>query len=339
MNHYEQSGIIFLKENIFFTATNFFCRAIESEPENAMSWFLLGENFIKLRELSQIDDLYWLGIACLKKSYELDGNEFSNNILKIHDSNDLNKISTANLEMILKFKVEIEIKKMIEDFSKFQSEDNKIALVIHLGETKNISFFEFLKYCISNELNPHIRFAALKRIPFYKNQDLQFFFEDLISKNLHHKLEPYFSMSLKNIDEDWSKELIKDSKIDFNQYDKTINHIKQNLETENTNEKDSEDEINAMIYMSLSRFKFSEIKNYVDFKNNKMLVMFLTTNMMQSGIDLLIKHDIVNPINKEITKHGWEKINRFIEKQTEILNESKAKIEEEKVTEKWWKFW
>lgn len=335
MNHYEQSGIIFLKENNFFTANNFFCRALEFEPENAMSWFALGQNFIKLRELSQIDDLYWLGISCLKKSYEIDSNEYSNSILKNHNSSDLNKISTANLGMILKFKVEIEMQKMIDDFSKFQSEDNKIALVMHLGETKNKSFFEFLKYCISNELNPHIRFAALKRIPFYKDQGLQLYFEDLISKNMQDKLEPYFSIALSTLNEEWAKKYINSK---YGNPDEIKNSF-TNEEIENSLKKD---EIKATIALSLIEYDKNEIEKLFKEKNHKILAFYLSKKMNDEGLNFLIKNNILD-IRGNILEIGWKHIEEFLKvdfnkknnEKTDLITKSSVEIN----NKKWWEFW
>ncbi|MBC5836244.1 hypothetical protein G6N05_15250 [Flavobacterium sp. F372] len=332
MNHYEQCGLIFAKENNFFTATNFFCRAIESEPDNAISWFALGNNFIKLRELSQIDDLYWLGIACLKKSYELDRNEFSNNILKTHNSNDLSNISTANLGMISKFKVEIENKKMIEDFSKFQSEDNKIALVMHLGETKDNSFFEFLKYCISKGTNPHVRFAAIKRIPFYKNQGLQLFFEDLISNNKQAELEPYFSIALSTLNEDWVKKYINYEYANPNNHNKSFNKEEIYASLKN-------DEVRATIALSLIKYDKNEIEKLFKEKNHKTLAFYLTNNMNNEGLNFLIRNDILD-LKGNILEIGWKHIEEFLK--IDFKNEKKNQIEKhsEKISEKkWWEFW
>lgn len=332
MNHYEQSGIIFIKENNFFTATNFFCRAIESEPENALSWFIIGKNFIKLRELSQIDDLYWLGISCLKKSYELDSNESSNIILKTHNLSDLSKISTANIGMILKFKVEIEINKMIEDFSKFQSEDNKIALVMHLGETKDNSFFEFLKYCISNETNPHVRFAAIKRIPFYKNQGLQLFFEDLISNNKQVELEPYFSIALSTLNEDWTKKYIKSENANPNDYNKSFN--KEEVDSSLKNDK-----VRATLALSLIKYDKNEIEKLFKEKNHKTLAFYLTNKMNNEGLNFLIRNNILD-LEGNILEIGWKHIEEFLK--IDFKNEKKNPIEKpsEEISEKkWWEFW
>jgi len=334
MNHYEQSGIIFLKENIFFTATNFFCRAIEFEPQNALTWFALGQNFMKLRELSQIDDLYWLGISCLKKSYELDGNEFSNKILKNHNSSDLSKISVANLGMILKFKVEIETKKMIEDFSKFQSEDNKIALIMHIGETKDKSFFEFLKYCISNELNQHIRFAALKRIQFYKDQGLQQFFEDLISKKMQEKLEPYFSITLSTLNEDWAKKYINSEYANPNEIKNTFT----NEEIENSLKND---EIKATIALSLIEFDKKEIEKLFEEKNHKVLAFYLSKKMNDEGLNFLIKNNILD-IRGNILEIGWKHIGEFLKVDFNKNNNEKTELitnASEVNDKKWWEFW
>lgn len=343
-NHYEKAGIIFSHEQNALMSYNLFLDALKIDKNNSMIWYSLGDSLLGFANQTKSYSVIAKAIFCILKSNELDNKNpiFKNAIESLKNNSEIgiHKIENCpnfTFDELQSLKANIQDDHLIKFFKLIKTIDNKISLIIHLGETKDDKYFELLKYCILNEENQNIKFAGLKRIHFFnENKDIKGIYEKIIEENKRETYEPYFSLSLSRINEDWSKELIKDSKIDFNKYDETINHIKQNSEKEKNTEKDIEDEINAMIYMSLSRFKFLEVKNYIDFKNNRMLVGLLTTNMMQSGIDLLVKNNIINPINKEITEFGWKKINLYLEKQTEILNE--VKVETETKKPKWWKF-
>jgi hypothetical protein len=345
VNHYEKAGIIFSQEQNSLMSYNLFLDALRIEKDNPMIWYSLGDSLIGFSNQTKSYNIIDKAIFCILKSCELDQNNpmFKNAIQTLKNNPDfgidkINNCPKFTFEEIESTSQNIQAEHLIAFYKAIKTIDNKISLVIHLGETKDDKFFQLLKYCILNDDNQNVKFAGLKRIHFFnENNDVKCIYDKIIEEKKRETCEPYFSMSLSRINEDWSKELIKDSKIDFNEYDETINQLKQKFEKEN--EKDIEDEMNAMIYVSLSRFKLSEMKKHFENKNNRLLVLFLTADMMQSGIDLFNKTNIINPINNEITEFGWERINFYLEKQTEITSKNIVEKEIETSERKWWEFW
>lgn len=338
MNHYEQSGIIFLVENEIPMSTNLFCRAVELEYQNAMCWYCLGQSLLKLSQISQQEKSYSLGLCCLKKSYELDKNEYSKSILANFNNEDLEKLPIANLDMVSKIKLDINTEQLINGFGKIKNEDNKIQLAMHLGETRNPIFFDFLRHCVVNEQNPHIRFAALKRIAYLKQENLKAFFEEIIRSEEQNNLEPYFSMALASINEEWCKKYIN---LEFaninNEGNKSFTEFEIATSLKN-------DEVRAVITLGLIKYDKQEIEKLFKNRNQKVLAFYLANGMNDEGIDFLFKNNILDN-QGNILAIGWRHIEQFLqtdfnakndEQKLEPKNETNVTIKSKK---KWWRIW
>jgi hypothetical protein len=86
--------------------------------------------------------------------------------------------------------------KAIEDFSKL-NEDNRVIQIMILGDTGNLKYFDLLRFSIESDPSINVKFAALKRIHFFKEHpDLKPLLTGMQGNRFIENLEPYFSMTL-----------------------------------------------------------------------------------------------------------------------------------------------
>jgi hypothetical protein len=75
--------------------------------------------------------------------------------------------------------------------------DQRIQAVMIVGDSGDVKFYRFLKWCVEHDPDLHVRFAALKRLPNYLGQaDLLPFLMHLDQSDEKSALEPYLSMAL-----------------------------------------------------------------------------------------------------------------------------------------------
>ena len=327
---------------------NLFIQGLELEPENSMLWYGVGDSLCYMSKETNQEQLYPIGLSCVKKSFLLDNNnKYSSSMLdrmKTYPNIGEKYIETlepANLNQIQKFKFDITTERFISEFEQIKNIDGQIKLVMHLGDSKNVNFFEFLKYCIVNNYNPHIRFAALKRISNYKQENLKPFFEELISKNKQEGLEPYFSIALSSLNEDWADKYVNPEFANSNK--NTVTYKEKEIVESLKN-----DEIRAVIALSLIKYDKQEIQKLFNERNQKTLAFYLSYGMNEDGINFLFKNNILDN-RGNILEIGWKHIEHFLEvdfNKRINKNESKAQKEIETVKteisenkKKWWEIW
>jgi len=89
--------------------------------------------------------------------------------------------------------------KAIEDFSKL-NEDNRIMQIMILGDTGDLKYFDLLRFSIESDPSINVKFAALKRIHWFKEHpDLKPLLIGMQENKFIEKLEPYFSMALSRV--------------------------------------------------------------------------------------------------------------------------------------------
>ncbi|MBO9199419.1 MULTISPECIES: hypothetical protein [Niastella] len=73
----------------------------------------------------------------------------------------------------------------------------RMQAVMIVGAAADVKHYSFLKWCVENDLDLNVRFAALKRLPnFHEQKDLQQFLTQLDLSSNRSILEPYLSMAL-----------------------------------------------------------------------------------------------------------------------------------------------
>lgn len=345
MNHYEQSALLFYSEKNFFMSYNLFLEAVRMDKENTMFWYGLGDSICGYSNQNKIQKLYPLGISCIKKSFEINPeNKYSSSMLERMKNNPsigeefISKLKIVSFEEIEKVGVDISNEKLIENFQKLKSVDNKIKAIMHLGETKNPKFAALLEHCILNEENQTIRFAALKRIGFYQNDmDLKPMFDSIIANNKVEENEPYFSLAAGGINKDWAKEIHSKFQEKLEKNDVDLNKLNSLMQDE-------------MLYMNLSMLFLGgteELKTLI--RNDK-------RKEIGDKISLYMKPNVVNDLKqKEImdeegrfTSLGIALLNKYLQmiessqvnKKEEIKKSPKKEITP-KTSEKkkWWKLW
>lgn len=81
----------------------------------------------------------------------------------------------------------------------FESKRRMQAVII-IGDSAQVQFYEFMKWCVLQDPDLNVRLAALKRLPNYVAQsDLALFLTELDSSKKSIELEPYYSMALLRI--------------------------------------------------------------------------------------------------------------------------------------------
>lgn len=86
-----------------------------------------------------------------------------------------------------------------ESIRKFASRTDKERMgdIMFLGDNGDHNFFYLIYYSALHDPDMHVRFAALKRIPnFRENPDFNLLIEKLGEPNVGENLEPYYSMLL-----------------------------------------------------------------------------------------------------------------------------------------------
>lgn len=339
INYYEKAGIIFSHEENAFMSLNLFLDALFIEPDNSMIWYECGDSLLSVAIKAQNASLIDKAIFCIQKSTELDStNMHSKNMMETLKKdpallNKINSIKQYTLDDLKSLRADIISDHLITFFKSFNNRENQISLIMFLGETRDNKYFELLKHCILNEEDQHVRFSALKRIHhFQEKNNLEAIFKKIIDDKSRKDYEPYFSMSLSQINTNWSHELLKESEVDLELVDQTLNYA--SVEKEETN---NEDEAKAIIYLSLSKYDLNELKNFYEFKNEKVLIEGITRNLSKLGFYKLFELNILNKTDSKLTNYGWQLIEDFLNKQIEI---KKKEIENQanKPKLKWWQF-
>ncbi|WP_131450809.1 hypothetical protein [Chryseobacterium sp. FH1] len=182
-----------------------FIKTIESNPEDYNTWLSVGEWLTQL--VKKNIEYYLLGLSCLKKAFSInpectkESHSYNNNLI---DEKIWKNQTIASIDSLEIFKIKINTDLIILEFNRIQDVD----FIKRLSESRDILFYEFLKYIIQNEENFEIRIAALKRIYYFKNQiNLEEFFKEL-SQTQKIDDEPFFNLALYNINENWSNKLL-----------------------------------------------------------------------------------------------------------------------------------
>lgn len=191
-----------------------FIKTIESNPEDYNTWLRVGGWLTQL--VKKNIEYYLLGLSCLKKAFSINPEStkesypFNNNLI---DEEIWKNQTIANVEVLERFKIEINTNLIVSEYNKMFYPGNiniggRVDFIKQLSATKDILFYDFLKYIIQNEDNFEIRIAALKRIYYFKTQiNLEEFFKEL-SKTQKKEDEPFFNLALYNINENWSNKLL-----------------------------------------------------------------------------------------------------------------------------------
>lgn len=345
MNHYEQSALIFYSEENFFMSYNLFLEAVRTDKENTMFWYGLGDSICGYSNQNGIQKLYPLGISCIKKSFEIDSeNKYSISMLERMKNNPsigeefISNLNVISFEEIEKVGVDIPNEKLIENFQKLKSVDNKIKAVMHLGETQNSKFAALLEYCILNEENQTIRFAALKRISFYQNDvDLKPIFDSIIANNKVEENEPYFSLAAGGINKDWAKEIHSKFQEKLRKNDVDLDKLNSLMQDE-------------MLYMNLSMLLLGgteELKALIQNEKRKEIGDKISLYVIPTAIADLKQKDIMDDEGK-CTSLGIALLNKYIiaiesspvNKKKEINESPKKEVSKEaNEQKKWWKIW
>lgn len=93
-------------------------------------------------------------------------------------------------------------KKTLPSFDEFPnlSAEDRMDLIMVVGNTGKSDYFPFLKFAILNDADPHVKFAALKRIHLFKdNPEVVPMLTEIKNNGGGQKFEPYFSMALSRV--------------------------------------------------------------------------------------------------------------------------------------------
>jgi hypothetical protein len=87
----------------------------------------------------------------------------------------------------------------IEEFPQLNASD-RMSVIMVIGDTGNSKYFPFLKYAILNDPDINVKFAALKRIHLFKdNDEVVPMLTKMKSDGGGQTYEPYFSMALSRL--------------------------------------------------------------------------------------------------------------------------------------------
>lgn len=87
----------------------------------------------------------------------------------------------------------------LDEFTKLSSQD-RMGLIMTLGDTGKSEYFPFIKYAILNDSNLHVKLAAFKRIHLFKdNPEVVSMLTEIKNNGDEKEFEPYFSMALSRL--------------------------------------------------------------------------------------------------------------------------------------------
>lgn len=345
MDHYKASGIIFYNERSTSMQVFLFAKAVVEEPQSSVLWYILGESLHFVSAATGRPAWQLIGMACIKKSLELDPkNPRSQHFINTVSSEGFSTAAVADLEMVSKISDELTTAQLIAEFDALKSTDDKIKLVMHLGETGDDLFFEFLRHCILNAENENIRFAALKRIGNFKKGQLKDLFDEIVSRGQVSRNEPYFSIALSTIDASWAATLINP------EYARQPNKP-ENYTDEEIDRSLNDQELSTMIIYALSKYNSKEIQQLTTQRNHKIIAYYLTHRLNNEGLQFLLEKNILSK-QAEVTSLGWKHVEDYLKKtdaieqaatqNTTVVAENTTLVAENTTSspkKKWWKIW
>lgn len=87
----------------------------------------------------------------------------------------------------------------LDEFTKLSAED-RMDLIMALGDTGKSEYFPFIKYAVLNDTDLHVKLAAFKRIHLFKdNSEVVPMLTEIKNSGGGQEFEPYFSMSLSRL--------------------------------------------------------------------------------------------------------------------------------------------
>ena len=87
----------------------------------------------------------------------------------------------------------------IEEFPMLNANE-RFETIVALGDTGKMEYFPFLKYAILTDTDQSVKFAALKRIHLFKeNEEVVPILTQIKNDKSGEKFEPYFSMALSRL--------------------------------------------------------------------------------------------------------------------------------------------
>ena len=87
----------------------------------------------------------------------------------------------------------------LDEFPQLNAAD-RMGIIMTVGDSGKSEYFPFLKYAILNDLDLNVKFAALKRIHYFKDStEVIPMLSEIKNNGNSQKLEPYFSMALSRV--------------------------------------------------------------------------------------------------------------------------------------------
>jgi len=303
--HYFNAGTFLKNDN--YNGNKFglslFIKTIESNPDDYYAWLKSGEWIVQLVQNNK--EYYHFGVSCLKKAFSLnpeskkESYSYNNNLI----SDDIWKNQPiASIETFEKFKIDINLELIISEYNKTFYPGNiniegRIDLIKELSESRDILFFDFLKFIIQNEDIFEIRITALKRIIYYKKFiNLENFFNELSQKQKIEN-EPFYSLSLYYINENWSKELLNKNIID------------NILESAIDSQSELDDELNKLFEEISHSFDGRHFFHFIESKRYDRL--YRAIKLSDTRIYKLQARNILD-ISEELTDFGISCLEKYI---------------------------
>lgn len=86
-----------------------------------------------------------------------------------------------------------------KQFAAFEP-NQRMQVVMIVGDSADVNYYRFLKWCIDHDPDLDVRLAALKRLPNFIGQaDLPQYLKQLDASGKKSVLEPYLSMALSRV--------------------------------------------------------------------------------------------------------------------------------------------
>ena len=336
MNFYAAAGNIFIEEGNTYIACNCLLQGLSVDEYNSDVWYFLAVALYNHSFKIKDDNLVIHSIASLKRSIQLNPqNLYPNKTLKELGNKNyelkrmIERVPIAEYDNIIQLKAQISEDEVVQAFIKLKSEENKTAIAMYLGETKNPLYYSLLKHCILEETDRNVQYAALKRIHHHTNiHNLKPIFTAMENNGVE-KYQPYFTIALENIQEEWTEALLKKYKID----------IPAEAEVKEEDNSKVTENIQAIFGLSYINHPIEEIMELYYKRDNAKLVYYLANPLNDEGLKILLQNKVTDN-RGQFTELGWAFVKEYIDKMSGSFNDStkKPKLSEKKSGE-WWKFW
>lgn len=211
----EHAAFMFLNVSVWDQAAALFALLASRMPNYTVAWYGLSNAFLNFsfekRDIGILQTAYAFGLRALKED---PADRFSAELLAaMREKTPLGDMGVSNLAPYQGNPEQIAEKllsanRLVEAFRRFPIWEERLRLVMYLGDQNNEAFVPLLAYALEHDENSDVRMGAMKRLGYWGNhRDVRPVCERIAATGTWQEIEPYFTMGLHGMSTEWAAEL------------------------------------------------------------------------------------------------------------------------------------